>query len=80
MRGRAIRRHHDERVKMRARWLLRRWQYGADPFAPPEPSARQIGRMTSAGMSPCSCAMCGNPRRHFGEPTLQELRHGRDDR
>ena len=21
---------------------------------------------------PCSCPMCGNPRRHFGERTLQE--------
>ena len=21
---------------------------------------------------PCSCAMCGNPRRHFGKKTLQE--------
>lgn len=21
---------------------------------------------------PCSCTMCGNPRRHFGERTIQE--------
>ena len=23
---------------------------------------------------PCSCYMCGNPRRHFGKRTLQEIR------
>jgi len=23
---------------------------------------------------PCSCTMCGNPRRHFGERTVQERR------
>ena len=23
---------------------------------------------------PCSCPMCGNPRRHFGELTVQERR------
>ena len=24
----------------------------------------------------CSCTGCGNPRRHFGERTVQERRHG----
>lgn len=24
---------------------------------------------------PCSCPMCGNPRRHFGKKTIQELRN-----
>jgi hypothetical protein len=23
---------------------------------------------------PCSCWMCGNPRKYFGEPTVQERR------
>ena len=23
---------------------------------------------------PCSCWMCGNPRRYFGQPTMQERR------
>ncbi len=30
-----------------------------------------IFRKTKAG---CSCSMCGNPRRHFGEVTFQELK------
>lgn len=25
---------------------------------------------------PCSCWMCGNPRRHLGEPSLQERSMG----
>ena len=24
----------------------------------------------------CSCPMCGNPRRHFGELTIQERKQG----
>jgi hypothetical protein len=28
----------------------------------------------AANLTPCSCAMCGNPRRHFGDPTVQEKR------
>lgn len=24
---------------------------------------------------PCSCPMCGNPRRHFGQVTRQERQH-----
>lgn len=36
-----------------------------------------------AGKTPgkiCSCEMCGNPRRHFGEVTVQERRILQDDR
>lgn len=25
--------------------------------------------------TPCSCPMCGNPRRHFGEKTIQERKN-----
>ena len=28
---------------------------------------------------PCSCIMCGNPRRHFGQRSVQELRMERYD-
>jgi hypothetical protein len=34
----------------------------------------QVGRYVNHGLAICSCTMCGNPRRHFGEPTLQERR------
>lgn len=32
---------------------------------------RYIRRMASHGKT-CSCAACGNPRHHFGGPTIQE--------
>jgi hypothetical protein len=32
---------------------------------------RRIGQMARARKL-CSCWMCGNPRRYFGEPTLSE--------
>ena len=28
---------------------------------------------------PCSCDACGNPRKHFNEPTIQEKRAFQDD-
>jgi len=39
--------------------------------------ARHIGRLTQT-RTPCSCPMCGNPRRHFGTPTIQEQRSRAD--
>ncbi len=30
-------------------------------------------------MTPCSCWMCGNPRRYFGERSLQERRANQED-
>jgi hypothetical protein len=34
---------------------------------------RHIGKIAHARRL-CSCNLCGNPRRYFGEPTLQERR------
>lgn len=31
-------------------------------------------RRAAEYLAVCSCDMCGNPRRHFGHRTLQELR------
>lgn len=57
---RAVRRHHAARRKARvAREFY--WQI-----------AFQRGRRRAPKL--CSCFMCGNPRRYFGEPTLRELR------
>ena len=62
MRSRAFRRHHEERIKRR----VRRY-YGG--YAAERP--RHLGRIAHS-RQPCSCWMCGNPRRHVGERTLQE--------
>ncbi len=55
---RAERRHHAARMKRKAKRLL------------PHRDARKI----ADHMADCSCHMCGNPRRHWNEVTLQEKR------
>jgi hypothetical protein len=64
MRSRAWRRHHERRIKYR----VRRY-YGG--YAKDNP--RQLGRLAHARQL-CSCWMCGNPRRHLRERSLQERR------
>lgn len=64
MRSRAVRRHHEKRVKTRVASY-----YGG--YAAHDP--RALGRLAHS-RAPCSCFMCGNPRRYLGERTLQEWR------
>jgi hypothetical protein len=33
-----------------------------------------INHMASTHCVPCSCSMCGNPRRYFGAITIQEIK------
>lgn len=69
MRGLAYRRHQWSRAKLRALRYLR-WILQSEPrFLTP----RQIARF-AIDRVPCSCPMCGNPRRFTGEVTRQELR------
>lgn len=67
--GRAQRRHDNERLKVvRSRHMLVAEHDGS------RPSDKRIGKhLNTAAM--CSCHMCGNPRKFFGEPTMQERRH-----
>jgi len=67
MRSRALRRHHEKRVKTRVASY-----YGG--YAAHDP--RALGRLAHS-RTPCSCFMCGNPRRYLGERTLQEWRADR---
>jgi hypothetical protein len=64
MQSRALRRHHEERIKRRVRNY-----YGGVHRDDP----RRVGQMAHARKL-CSCWMCGNPRRYFNEPTLRERR------
>lgn len=67
---RAIRRHHRERLRAK-----RRFHWGRDlSTEPPQNIARAINTPT-----PCSCWMCGNPRRYFGEQSVQERRANQED-
>lgn len=63
---RALRRHHAARVKNN-----RRYHWGRDRDLALEPV--RWGKVV-ATPTPCSCWMCGNPRKYFGDRTIQELR------
>lgn len=66
---RAWRRHHLARVKK----LRARYYGGYVRDLPRGEQARHIGRFAHT-MPSCSCWMCGNSRRYFGEVTVQEKR------
>ena len=51
--------------------LLYKKGYNQDP--------KRIGALTTTP-TPCSCYMCGNPRKHFGALTRQEIKAQLDDK
>ena len=60
----AQRRQHQNRMKQRVIKVIMRWGFDASPG--------RIGKWASTHGKPCSCFMCGNPRKFFGERTRQE--------
>lgn len=61
---RVLSRHHAARLK-----AARRFHWGRDI----RHNAKLIGKVTDTP-TPCSCWMCGNPRRYRNELTCQEHR------
>lgn len=59
---RALRRHHVARLKK-----ARRYYWGQDI----RQDAKSLGKVVETP-TPCSCWMCGNPRRTINEATWQE--------
>ncbi|TDN57110.1 hypothetical protein [Azoarcus indigens] len=71
-RTRALRRHHLARLK--ARWLRRACQNPLPPsWRLAEAERQRYAAVRARTPAPCSCWMCGNPRR-WGERTLAERR------
>ena len=68
MRGRAYRRFQEEKHKRRARFLFREVFWGHEDI-----DDRMAG-IRAGTRCPCSCMMCGNPRKWLGERTVQERR------
>ena len=64
MRSRALRRHHEQRIKDR----IRVYYCGAFRDNP-----RRLGYVAHS-RTLCSCWMCGNPRKWHGEVSVQERR------
>lgn len=60
----AMRRHHIRRIKNQKRQILMHLGYNLDE--------KMVGKHANSGTI-CSCLMCGNPRKYFGEKTKQEL-------
>ena len=69
MRGLGFRRHHTRRARRRALRYLR-WLWASHPGRiTPKAIARH-----AVDRTPCSCSMCGNPRRFLGQAARQERR------
>lgn len=66
--------NHPNRYKgiLRARRLLQVWRGRGDRYGVYADNGRIAQRLLYTRV-PCSCFMCGNPRRHFGRRTRQEL-------
>lgn len=69
-RSRAERRHHMDRIKKRVRGY---YQFAREPVNP-----REVCGKLARTRTPCSCPMCGNPRKHFGSLTRQEKLAGKE--
>lgn len=93
MRDLSYRRHHTTRIKDRVRRRLKFLRpqgtlvesyYDGDLDKrvtlrlTGDPGPEEVGKAASVHLKGCSCYMCGNPRRHFGAPTIQELRQTDD--
>lgn len=60
---RALRRAHNERMKARARKIMKLWSFGVRfPM-----TARDVGRNASTHCRPCSCWLC-QPQREVPTP------------
>ena len=69
--SRAERRHHHQRMIDRVKefWFLKADQY----WGTEEKRQKHIRKMAET-RKPCSCYMCGNPRKHWKDKTMQEHR------
>ena len=74
--ARSIRRHHKERIYNRAiEYMRQQYVTHNDEFTKdklPDWLICQAHKATNT-RTRCSCACCGNPRKHFGEVTRQEI-------
>lgn len=77
--SRAERRHHHNRMLDRVKafhWLKKKFWHGS------EEERELYMKKIAETRHPCSCYMCGNPRRMFKDKTIQEKRfeeYGNDE-
>jgi len=68
------RRHQNWKAKEKAKRILK-----SDIAWPYPPTSKEIGKKASVHSKGCSCECCGNPRRHFGNRSVQERRYALQD-
>jgi hypothetical protein len=74
---RAIRRHHIKRLKNK------RKNYGTVAIWGIWDTSEELEQRLSFATRtpcPCSCYMCGNPRKHWKEEPIREKRHKQKDK
>jgi len=69
-RSSAYRRFRENQAKLKAKRYLKRISFLGEKSTAED--LTQVGRMASCHCKPCSCYMCGNPRKHFGDVTMRE--------
>lgn len=68
MKNRAIRRHHEQRIKEKTKKIIKRKHYK------PLLDDKNIGKAASVHNVKCSCGVCGNPRKYSKhKKTRQEI-------
>lgn len=65
-RGRAYRRHH------RQRRIIAEYKKALLTWCGDKEKAKESSLRNHSHRTPCSCYMCGNPRKHWNLDTLQE--------
>lgn len=68
MRSRAWRRAQEEIKKIKVKSVVTSRFFDENR----EPTPEEIGKAASVHCRKCSCWMCGNPRKHFKQKTIQE--------
>ena len=71
MRDIAFRREKEKKRKHQVEVLMNRMNWNPST---PESKQKHVGVQASTHFVRCSCPMCGNPRRHFSQKTLAELK------
>ena len=78
MRDKAFRRWQEEKKKKKVRkyWVCSRWPITGNRLdwtqaSGPTDDPAIIGAVAHTPAA-CSCTMCGNPRKHFNQITMQE--------
>jgi hypothetical protein len=66
--GRGLAGNRKNEVKAKAAEVRKAKAFGS------EVDPKSIGKAASVHGSACSCNMCGNPRKYYGDPTVQEKR------